>query len=127
MKIQQRHEQERLELFEELALYKDTPVIVEGRRDAEALNALGFARVLVINRGKSLYDFSLDAKTISGARTVLVLTDFDPEGERIDKELEEYLRSVGCRTDKSARARLRILFHKNKLTTVQGLRNIILA
>lgn len=123
----QEKEQLRLDLFVELGLYREEPVIVEGRRDREALHGLGFTRVLMVNRGKGLYDFSVDAKEINGEKTVIILTDFDPEGERIAKKLESYLSSVGCHTDRAARERLRVLFRRNKLTTVQGLRNLTLA
>lgn len=152
MKRAEREEEQRASLWEELLSHRDETVIVEGKKDAEALQALGFTHVLTINRGKGLYDFSVDVKATNGDLrnsvskylrpesqtcelssqdfknfvfedcTTLVLTDFDPEGERLAKKLDEYLRSVGCQTNKNARNRLRILFLKNKLTTVQGLR-----
>ncbi|QQG39562.1 MAG: hypothetical protein HYS81_04245 [Candidatus Aenigmatarchaeota archaeon] len=112
--------EDREALLEELRRYTDEFVIVEGRHDTEALVRLGFTRVIEINKGKGLYEFSVD---VDDAR-VLVLTDFDPEGERIAKKLDEYLNGVGCRTDRAARERLRALFRRNKLTTVQGLRNV---
>jgi len=124
MKLSERLTEQRNVLLAELDRHREDIVIVEGKRDAEALHDMGFTRVMVVNRGRGLYDFSVDVKAINGDRVVLVLTDFDPEGDEIAKKLETYLRSIGCRTDRASRESLRRLFCLNKLTTVQGLRNL---
>ena len=73
----------------------------------------------VLNKKKGLFEFSSEFKG-----RVLVLTDFDPEGERIAKKLTELLLKVGCKVEREERNKLRRLFLKNKINTVESLRKI---
>ncbi len=61
---------------------KDVPVIVEGRKDEEALQSLGFEREIIrIKRGESIF------RIIEGLRgkyeKVIILTDWDSTGRRL--------------------------------------------
>jgi 5S rRNA maturation endonuclease (ribonuclease M5) len=62
------------------------PVIVEGKKDAAALRKLGLTgEIITFHRGKSVYDF---CNEIAGrCRRVVLLMDWDPEGERLLKKL----------------------------------------
>lgn len=110
-------EELREKLFELLGETRDCQVIVEGIRDKKALEALGFSRIHVIN--ESFYE---TAMKFSG--TVLVLTDFDPEGEEIARKLSVLLRKTGCHVNSILRKKLRRLFIKNKINTVEALGNL---
>ena len=107
-------------LFELLNEAKDEKVIVEGKRDKVALKNLGFEKVWTINRNKSLYYV---ASGFEGS--VLVLTDFDPEGEKLAKKLTRYLVKMGCKVDKKKRKKLRRIFLKNKLNTIEGIKKLV--
>ncbi len=97
---------------------KDDTVVVEGIRDKKVLDRLGFSDVRKING--SLYDFAMK---FSGS--VLVMTDFDPEGEKIAKKLSVLLTKAGCRVERAKRNKLRRLFIKNKVNTVEGMRRLM--
>lgn len=65
---------------------KEVPVIVEGKRDAMALRELGLTgEIIQLHCGKSLYDFSEDI--MESFDRVVLLTDWDHEGEDIYKKL----------------------------------------
>ncbi|HDI02786.1 MAG TPA: hypothetical protein ENF95_01480 [Candidatus Aenigmarchaeota archaeon] len=112
-------EEHREELMEFLTELKSECVIVEGIKDKRALKIFGFSDVHVLNKKKGLFEFSSEFKG-----RVLVLTDFDPEGERIAKKLTELLLKVGCKVEREERNKLRRLFLKNKINTVESLRKI---
>jgi 5S rRNA maturation endonuclease (ribonuclease M5) len=67
------------------------PVVVEGRRDAEALRSLGFTgEIISFHSGRSVYDFceELTAKY----EKVILLPDWDETGERLFSVLSGNLR-----------------------------------
>ncbi|MCK4634954.1 MAG: hypothetical protein KAT37_03710 [Candidatus Aenigmarchaeota archaeon] len=112
-------EKPREEFFSLLDEIKDFKIIVEGIKDKKALEEFGFSDVSTINRNKGLYDVAMSFKG-----EVLVFTDFDSEGEEISKKLSELLRKTGCRVDTNTRRKLRRLFIKNKINTVEGLKRL---
>ncbi|MDA8173031.1 MAG: hypothetical protein M0018_00415 [Nitrospiraceae bacterium] len=67
------------------------PVIVEGKKDAQALARLGLkGEIITVHRGKGLYDFSEDI--VSAYRQVVLLPDWDEKGEQLMHALGEHLR-----------------------------------
>lgn len=109
----------REKLFLLLNELRKEQTMVEGKRDKKALEELGFSKVYTINRNKGLYDVVSDFYG-----KVLVLTDFDPEGEKLEKNLSELLVKNGCEVDTKNRRKLRRLFLKNKINTIEGLGNL---
>lgn len=107
------------ELKEALEKIKNKAVIVEGKRDYNVLCLFGFTNVFAIN-GRSLYGFAENIKE----KELIILTDFDSEGERIAKRLTLFLLANGCRTGNKRRT-LRQLFAKNKIKHVQDLKKFI--
>ena len=70
---------------------KSVPVIVEGRRDAEALRRLGFSGDLItLHSGKSIYEFCEDLA--QQYDRVILLLDWDEKGEKLFSSLAENLR-----------------------------------
>jgi 5S rRNA maturation endonuclease (ribonuclease M5) len=70
-------------IFEKLVLLNEqVPVIVEGKRDVQALRSLGLCGELIaFNRGQGVYEFCED---IAEKYTeVVILTDWDREGEAL--------------------------------------------
>jgi 5S rRNA maturation endonuclease (ribonuclease M5) len=67
------------------------PLIVEGRRDAEALRKLGFTgEIINLHSGKSIYEFCEDL-TQKYDRVVLLM-DWDDKGDKLFDMLSENLR-----------------------------------
>jgi 5S rRNA maturation endonuclease (ribonuclease M5) len=66
------------------------PIIVEGRRDEEALRELKVpGRVICLkSSGNGFYDFTAN---LADKREVIVLTDFDKEGARLAAKLIDEL------------------------------------
>ena len=80
-------------------------VVVEGRRDREAISSLGFERIITID-GKPIFKIP---DLIRPKERVLILTDFDKEGKRKAKKLKFLLTKKGVEVEEQ----LRKLFSKN--------------
>ncbi|MCK9566236.1 MAG: toprim domain-containing protein [Methanothrix sp.] len=92
------------------ASYLGAAVIVEGRRDLQALRALGLPGPVIMASRRSALDLAEDAAR-SYARIIL-LTDWDDKGDEMCKTIERHLRSVGSRPDSEIRCRLKKLVKK---------------
>ncbi|HIQ50301.1 MAG TPA: toprim domain-containing protein [Nanoarchaeota archaeon] len=106
-------EKELLEYFDEI---KSFPVIVEGKKDKAVLKKLGFKKIIILNK-KSLYESVCKYEE----EKIIILTDFDKKGEELAKKLELFLR----KSDRNARNKLRMLFRKNNLNTIEGINKVI--
>jgi len=70
---------------------KRSPLIVEGRRDAEALRALGLTgEILTLHSGKAIYDFCEDIS--ERYDRIILLMDWDDKGDKLFGMLGENLR-----------------------------------
>jgi len=105
-----------LEALEELiaslidASYQGAAVIVEGRRDLQALRALGLpGPVIMASRRPALELAEEAARSYS---QIILLTDWDRKGDEMCKTIELHLRSVGSRPDREIRSRLGKLVKK---------------
>ncbi|TFH54011.1 MAG: topoisomerase [Methanothrix sp.] len=105
-----------LEALEELiaslldASYQGAAIIVEGRRDLQALRALGLPGPVIMASRQSALDLAEEA-----ARNyphIILLTDWDSKGDEMCKTIEYHLRSMGSRPDKEIRSRLKKLVKK---------------
>jgi len=106
-------------LVEESA--KGTPIIVEGRKDAEALRALGIegSIITVKTAGKSRLDvFSEIERT--GAKEVILLLDFDRRGREWMRHLREHLEKTRTKANAAFRAEL-FKFAGRELKDIEGL------
>ena len=85
--------------------------IVEGRKDADSLNALGFERVYTINQiGVSLREIiEKIVNDISRKDKVCILTDFDKKGKQLYKIIKKEMASMNVRIDSSLRKVLLIM------------------
>jgi len=74
------------------------PIIVEGKKDIEALRALGIEGKMITAKtgGKSLLDVISEVEK-TGAREVIFLLDFDRRGRELTKKLREHLENVGLK------------------------------
>ncbi len=80
------------------------PVLVEGKRDREALRRYGVFNVLDLS-GKRFADIP---DLLEGSSdTVILLYDLDPHGERINKKIKDLLTSQGFKVIEDFREFLR--------------------
>lgn len=92
------------------ASYQGAAVIVEGRRDEQALRALGLPGPVIMASRRPALDLAEDA-----ARSypqIILLTDWDGKGDEMCLTIERHLRSVGSRPDREIRSRLKKLVKK---------------
>lgn len=106
-------------LLEELKEYAGEPVIVEGRKDREALESLGFSNVIQLHSGSQIYEI---VEMLQGCshRKIAILTDFDSKGIELRKRILEYFSQYGLTENKEPR---RILVQMN-IRFVENLSNL---
>ncbi len=119
MQLRERYERV-LEAVEDLREESRTaPVVVEGKRDREALERLGVrGRIIALNSGTSI--FGLCEALAREHEEVIVLTDWDRRGGQLARLLREGLVANGVRCDVDLRAQLARLCRK-EAKDVEGL------
>lgn len=72
---------------------KRIPVIVEGRRDADALRKIGFVGdIITLHSGKGIYEF---CEGLAGKyHHVILLMDWDDKGEKLHRALSKDLKGL---------------------------------
>jgi 5S rRNA maturation endonuclease (ribonuclease M5) len=85
-------------------------VVVEGPKDAKALEITGCCTSTVMCGGRRLEVVAENAAKQSNGMPVLVLTDFDSEGERKAGVLETLLAAQPVKVDRQLRKRFRAVF-----------------
>lgn len=104
-------EQERFEvllgLLAELAEANETvPILVEGRRDVDALRALGCRGAIhALHTGETLH--AVAERLGASAPEIILLTDWDRKGDTLFETFHALLMVHGARIDASYRARIR--------------------
>ncbi|WXG43150.1 MAG: toprim domain-containing protein [Promethearchaeati archaeon SRVP18_Atabeyarchaeia-1] len=115
-----------LDTLTELVDYssRGVPILVEGRKDEDALKGLGVTgRIIRVSQpGKRLFEI---AEELRSCETVVILTDFDQEGEKLAKELSRHLHSWGVQTILRNKVRNAVTWASRQiegLTKIEGLR-----
>lgn len=85
-------------------------VLVEGRRDREALEALGVRGEVIMTSQKQL--LTLCEELARAGSDVIVLSDWDERGEEVAGLLQTYLEADGLRPDLAIRDSLKRLVRK---------------
>jgi 2,5-diamino-6-(ribosylamino)-4(3H)-pyrimidinone 5'-phosphate reductase len=100
-----------------------TPVLVEGLHDREALLSLGVKGEIVhLNGGRNLLSL---LEGLEGCPRVIVLTDFDREGEELALKCSRYLRVMGVEPLLDPRERLKKLLRR-EVKDVEGMARFLL-
>jgi 5S rRNA maturation endonuclease (ribonuclease M5) len=95
------------ELLQEFLESIDGLVIVEGRKDASALRALGVSNIVQLKGKHSMLDVVEDLQ----GQSVALLTDLDQEGKILRRKLLSLMRLYGMQENKKPReilARMRV-------------------
>ncbi|MBD3389056.1 MAG: hypothetical protein GF416_08210 [Candidatus Altiarchaeales archaeon] len=104
------------DILEEFLESLDCPIIVEGRRDAEALMKLDVDEgdIVVLNKGQSLLE---TVEALQDCSEVIILTDMDRAGKVLRKKLLKMMGAYGIHEKR----RPRELFSQLRLSHVEGL------
>ena len=93
-----------LQILERIAQQsaKETPILVEGRRDAETLRKLAITGKIITTKtsGKSFLDVVSEVKNC-GAQEVVLLMDFDRRGKEWTKKLKQHLEKMRIKPNTS--------------------------
>lgn len=108
------------ELLEELKDYsrEGVPVIVEGARDASALNRLGVEPAVRISGSRKTALNFLEG--LSRYKRAVVLTDFDRAGDELAEFCIKHLKKLGVEPISDLREKLKVLLHK-EIKDIEGL------
>jgi 5S rRNA maturation endonuclease (ribonuclease M5) len=99
-------------------------VLVEGQRDVEALRSLGYAGDIATCSRFCVNDTEL-AEMIAGENDrILVLTDFDQEGNELNTRFSELLERMGVVVEKGLRGRVARLMAALEVHVVEALDNV---
>ena len=103
-------------LREFLESISDCTVIVEGKKDAQALEALGVdpENIVILNKGQSLLS---TVEALAGDGNVAILTDMDREGKHLYRKLLSMFSQYGI----TENPRPRELFAQLRISQVEGL------
>lgn len=79
---------------------KGTPIVVEGKKDVEALRKLGIEGKIVSAKtgGKSFLDLVSEIEKANAEKTILLL-DFDRRGKELTKKLKQHMDKTGIKLD----------------------------
>ncbi len=102
---------------------KDIPVIVEGKKDKEALQKLGFDRKIIkIKKGESIF------RIIEGLRgeheKVIILTDWDSTGRRLCYKIKKACESNMIAYDVEYRKQI-VKYVKKEIKDVESIPSFI--
>jgi len=103
-----------LEEWKEKLQNTEKLIIVEGKKDKEALISLGVKRVITING--PLYKFIEDVAEITNE--VVILTDFDKEGRQLYGFLKNNFQRNGVKIDRYFRE---FLMMNTKITCIESI------
>jgi|TARA_B100001971_G_scaffold2214_1_gene1773 5S rRNA maturation endonuclease (ribonuclease M5) len=99
-------------------------VIVEGFRDLEALRHLGFRGVVILFSQVGVSDADFMDATSKGHGSVVILTDFDEEGLKIDRFLSDGLERRGVKVEKGLRHEMNRIMVTLRISAIESLDNI---
>ena len=85
-------------IIEELKICAEQgmPILIEGKKDEEALKNLGIDGNFIKVSGSGLKLFEIAEKAVKSSSKVIILTDFDKKGIELAKRLAEDIQSLGC-------------------------------
>jgi 5S rRNA maturation endonuclease (ribonuclease M5) len=72
------------------------PILIEGKKDEEALKNLGIYGNFIQVSGSGLKLFEIAETAVKSSSKVIILTDFDKKGIELSKRLAQDIQSLGC-------------------------------
>lgn len=95
-------------IVEELSFRTEqgTTILIEGKKDEEALKKLGINGNIIKVSGSGLKLFEVAERAIESSSEVIILTDFDKQGSILAKKLSNDIQSLGSHPDLNIRKKL---------------------
>jgi 5S rRNA maturation endonuclease (ribonuclease M5) len=110
-------------LISEIHIYVDA-IIVEGSRDVKSIRSLGCsAEIEVLNHVK-ISDFDLAGRISSRFRRVVILTDFDEAGLKLNQKFSSLLERNGTTVETGIRHRFGRLMTMIGVHAIESVDNI---
>ena len=110
-------------LLEELSSSVDL-VLVEGPRDVQALRSLGYSGEVATCSRVHVSDVELAEIVAYANKNVLVLTDFDHEGDALNNRLSELIEHMGTVVERGLRAEVGRIMAVLNVRVVEALDNV---
>ena len=104
------------ELENELRNWVDIPTIVEGKKDKQVLQKLGFKHIFDIS-GKPLTKV---VERVESEESVAILTDFDKDGKRKASRLIKLIQATGVKIEFFVRTKIKKLFKVHKIEEINS-------
>ena len=82
------------------------PILVEGKKDEEALKNLGINGNFMKVSGSPLKLFEIAEKAAKSSSKIIILTDFDKKGNELAKKLSEDIQELGSHPDLEIRRKI---------------------
>jgi 5S rRNA maturation endonuclease (ribonuclease M5) len=93
-------------------------ILVEGRRDREALAKLGVTGEIILTSHQSL--FNLCESLARSKKDIIIMSDWDERGEEVARQICVFMEADGLRPDNTLRVTLRGLL-KREIMEVENL------
>ena len=93
-------------------------IIVEGKKDRDALNDLGISDRISLASYSPLLNFAEDVSRKTNQ--VIILTDWDSQGKKMAKKISGYLQASGTKPNNLIRNKIKKLVRK-EIKDVEGL------
>jgi len=100
------------EILEAIHKVRSKVILVEGKKDKKALEALGCTRISTLEN-KALFEVVEAVKE----KEIVLLTDLDSEGKKLYSQLKKMFSQRGVVIDD----RLRLLLFKHKISVIESL------
>lgn len=106
--------------------YSVSAVIVEGKRDEEALRATGLRSPVIqfSSSGLPVFAFVEEVAEAYSGRTVLLLLDFDREGREVAERLSQELEEGGVKVERTLRGEVADLLMGEGIMRMEEIRTI---
>lgn len=111
--------------LEELASemnYTVDAVVVEGPHDKKTLKLLGYNKPIILC--SKLPHNEVTDRAAKKFSNVVILTDFDEQGNLLNKKLSKLFETRGVKVDRFYRRRFRKLLKKAKISTIESIYSI---
>ena len=82
------------------------PILIEGKKDEEALRELGINGNFIKVSGSGLKLFEIAEMAAQSSSKVIILTDFDKKGNELAKRLSSDIQSLGSHPDLTIRRKI---------------------
>ena len=82
------------------------PILIEGKRDEEALRELGINGNFIKVSGSGLKLYEIAEKAVESSSKVVILTDFDKKGNELAKRLSKDIQSLGSHPNLKIRKKI---------------------